>query len=53
MEVRGHHNAMATLQMGKGLLVPTEEEIIRAPELMRKALRRTFLAHSGKCTTIP
>jgi len=49
----GHRNSLATLPMGKGPLVPTEEEARRATELMWKALRRKFLAHSGKWTTIP
>jgi hypothetical protein len=48
-----HCNAQATLPMGKVPLVPTEEEARRATELMWKALRRKFLAHSGKWTTIP
>jgi len=48
MEVRGHRNALATLPLGKGPLVLTEEEARRVTELMWKALRRKFLVHSGK-----
>jgi len=48
MEVRGHHNALVTLPMGKGPLVLTEEEARRVPEFMWKVLRKKFLAHSRK-----
>lgn len=45
--MRGHCNALAILPLGKGPLVPTEEEARRAPELMWKALRRKFLPILG------
>jgi hypothetical protein len=40
MEVRGHRNALATLLMGKGSLVPTEEEARRAPRARVEGLEK-------------